>query len=194
MQKRIGELTGEIETLERRQAELTSEIEEARAELEAAQEDVIEGKPGAGDRATGAQARLTAHVGALSALERRLEDKRSQLQAAEEAAHKADVRRQMEDEERRLAEADKAFQAAYSALREAFETQIKRIIESSETMDQARRQYRRLAQSIGEHDQMRTTGGGVPNLGPYGYGIGQAVRYAWAEHERGQLRDQQRAA
>ena len=111
-QPKTPDLDARVAALHARRDELTAEIAAARTALAAAQSDAIDGKAGASDAVTQAQARLSGAEGTASMLAERITTAEANVEAAERSVEADALRADM-------ARAARAAQAAVDAEAEA---------------------------------------------------------------------------
>lgn len=198
------ELVRQIETLEKRGAELHRQIEAATREVAQNQAAMIDGEPGAAEAAAVAEARLSSHQGALRILNERLGHVRTQLQEARYAAHVESVAAQMREQAQLAAAAHDDYVRALVDLHEAMATAVARVKEATERRHMARQQFDRLGRGIApDPDDLRrlhnrlsrevnitvvTERTEVPPIGPYA----EAVHYGLSAAQAVDRREEQR--
>ncbi len=144
----IHELTQQLSTFEARREALTAELNEAKLALAAARNAVVEGTRDATRRVTEQQATSTALEEALRTLDRRIDDTRTALQAAQaEAARQTWVQRLI-DVARQATAADEDYQAALEEANALLTPFVDRMLRAHDTRVAARNAFLQETRSL----------------------------------------------
>lgn len=195
----IKEQKAQIAKYEERRGELLADIESAKESLAAARSGIVSGEADAADKATTAQARITALGGAVEELDARLSAAHDELARSERSVEVERTLATMKGLAEEAQRQEEALRSANVAVREAFEAAVEAISTASMARADAARRYQSLRDAlpeVNEHDARENLDGmpdpTVPtervNLGKYGQHLGQALHHALSEEGSKQLR------
>lgn len=186
MNKTAQSIAAELVTLETRRAELSSNVEAARADLEMHRAGLVEGSSDIGEL-TSTQSKHVALVEALAALDVRMAAVRVALSSASEKEKRAETSKRLRQIEQEKEQAKADFYAAQDSVN-------RMLIEAIAKVNEAKRRWNLLtseAQGLGQFTLQR-----IPSreIQPFGYVIALASDQAARIEERAKekAREQER--
>lgn len=142
-----GDAAERLAKLQARRDELNGRLPDLRAALEAAQSDLIDGKKGAEQSVTDAQARLAGTEGALELLEQKITEAEAAVDEIERVTAVKGYKRELVESVTAAEEAVERDAAAHQRFREAFEAFINEVTAARRAWVGARDNYARLRQA-----------------------------------------------